>query len=187
MFVNASAFVVAVMQNPVRMRRIIAFLDPEKYAEREAFQLLNAIFAFITGGGKGVGLGQSIQKKFYLPEAHTDFIFAIIGEELGMAASLGVVVLFFTLFASGIFIAIKCDDYFGRLVAFGVTLTITMQAIINIGVVTGVLPTKGLALPFISYGGSHLLVSGAMIGILLSVASEIQHPRKAKRKTKDLW
>lgn len=189
--VGLSAFVLAVMQNPVRMRRIIAFLDPEKYAEKEAFQLLNAIFAFILGGGQGVGLGQSIQKKFYLPEAHTDFIFAIIGEEMGLYGSLSVVFLFLTIFCCGLHITLKTQDVFGSLVAFGITLVITLQALINIGVVTGCLPTKGLALPFISYGGSHLLVSGVMIGVLLNIAMNgqetAQQRKKRSRKKQGSW
>ncbi len=164
-----SAFAVAVMQNEERMNRIISFLDPERYRQNESFQLVNALYAFVVGGAGGAGLGQGLQKRFYLPEAHTDFIFAIIGEELGVAATLVVVLLFLGLLACGMTIAWRAPDPFGRLVAFGLTLTLCLQAAINIGVVTGCLPTKGLALPFISYGGSSLLVSCTMIGILVNI------------------
>lgn len=161
---------VAIMQNEVRMRRILAFLNPEKYAENEAFQLLQAIYAFVEGGLTGVGLGGSLQKRFYLPEAHTDFILAILGEELGLLASLSVVLLFAVLFFLGLFISYRAHSMFGRLLAFGITLMICLQAAINIGVVTGVLPTKGLALPFISYGGTSLITSFVMVGIMVNIA-----------------
>ncbi|MCS6770483.1 MAG: putative lipid II flippase FtsW [Kiritimatiellae bacterium] len=166
----AGALTVLIMQNEVRYRRIIAFRDPEAYAEREAFQLLNAIYAFVMGGGGGVGLGNSLQKRYYLPEAHNDFIFAIIGEELGLAASLGVVALFAVFFFTGLRIAARAPDLFSRLFALGLTCMIAFQAAINIGVVTGSLPTKGIPLPFISYGGTSLVVSLTMVGMLVSVA-----------------
>ncbi len=163
-------FSVAVMRNAERMRRIIAFMNPQKYARNEAFQLLNAIYAFVIGGATGVGLGQSLQKRYYLPEAHTDFIFAIIGEELGVAGSLLVLTLFAAIFVCGIRISRRAPTHFGYLLGFGMTLTITLQALVNIGVVTGCLPTKGLPLPFISFGGSNLVVCMAMVGILVSIA-----------------
>jgi len=171
--IGLSGFCLAIMENANRMRRIIAFLNPEKYATNEAFQLLSAKYAFVVGGGYGVGLGQSLQKHFYLPEAHTDFIFAIIGEELGLAASLLVVVLFVALFLCGMRISFRAPEQFGKLLGFGITLMITMQAAINIGVVTGSLPTKGLALPFISFGGSSLVISLGMIGVLINIARQI--------------
>jgi cell division protein FtsW len=164
-----TGFFLAVMRNAERMRRIIAFLNPEKYARHEAYQLWNAIYAFVIGGGTGVGLGQSLQKRFYLPEAHTDFIFAIIGEELGLAASLLVVVLFLAILICGIRISLHAPDGFSRLLGFGLTLMITLQAVINIAVVTGCMPTKGLPLPFISFGGSSMIISMAMIGILINI------------------
>ena len=170
------AFALAIMEDAERMRRVTAFLNPEKYAKDEAFQLLNAIYAFVVGGGAGVGLGQSLQKHFYLPEAHTDFIFAILGEELGLAASLSVVVLFLGLFICGIRISFRAQDQFGKLLGFGLTMMIVLQAAINIGVVTGSLPTKGLPLPFISFGGSSLMVSLAMVGILINIARQSGDP-----------
>ncbi len=170
---GAIAFAVAVMHNPVRMRRVLAFLDPDAHADTEAFQLLSALYAFVIGGWSGVGLGQSLQKRFYLPESHTDFIFAIIGEELGIAASWLIVGLFAALFVIGIRIAWRAPDMFGRLLALGITLMLTLQAALNIAVVTGVVPTKGLPLPFISYGGTSMVMSVAMIGILANVALQI--------------
>lgn len=183
--VGAAGMTIMIMSNEVRMRRIIAFLDPERYADKEAFQLLNAIYAFVMGGGHGAGLGGSLQKRYYLPEAHTDFIFAIIGEELGIAASLGVLVLFAVIFICGLRIASRAHDSFSRLVAFGLACVIGMQAAFNIGVVTGVLPTKGIPLPFISYGGTSLTISLVMVGLLIGIArhtDEDGSPLAAQRK-----
>jgi cell division protein FtsW len=163
-------FALAVAHDPVRLRRFLAFLHPERYAEHEAFQLMQGIHAFVSGGPYGAGLGQGLQKQYYLPEAHTDFILPIIAEELGLGASIGVLALFLGIFICGIVIVLHAPDTFGRLLAFGITLMITLQALINVGVVTGCLPTKGLALPFISYGGSSLLMSGVMVGVLVNIA-----------------
>lgn len=165
-------FGLAVSHDPVRLQRILAFLEPEKYAQTHSFQLVNAIDAFMAGGSTGVGLGESMQKHFYLPEAHTDFIFAIVGEELGVGATLGVLLLFGAIFFCGLRISVRAPDMFGRLLAFGITMMITAQAMMNIGVVTGCLPTKGLALPFISFGGSCLVMSALGIGILVNVAEQ---------------
>lgn len=167
--IGLSFFSVLVMMDAERMRRIIAFLNPEKYAKDEAFQLLNAIYAFVVGGPFGVGLGDSLQKHHYLPEAHTDFIFAIIGEEMGLVASLGVLLLFIAFFVCGLRISLRAPDSFGRLVAFGITTMVALQAALNMGVVTGVLPTKGLPLPLISYGGTSMVVTLAMVGILANI------------------
>lgn len=161
-----------IARNPERMDRILAFLEPEKYAQGEAFQLMNALYAFVAGGATGVGLGKSLQKRFYLPEAHTDFIFAIIGEELGVAASVGVVLLFVVFLLCGLRISGRAADAGGRLMAFGITILISLQAAINIGVVTGRLPTKGLPLPFISFGGTSLMVTLFMVGVLLNIARQ---------------
>lgn len=171
-------FSTAIMYDEVRMHRILAFLDPDKYSQTYSFQLVSAINAFIAGGMNGVGLGQSIQKQYYLPEAHTDFIFAIIGEELGIFASGTVVLLFAVLFFCGLKISLKAKDIFGQLLAFGITIMITLQAAINIGVVTGCLPTKGLPLPFISFGGSSLIMTLIEIGVLINIARH--EPDKVK-------
>ncbi len=167
-----AGFAYAVMHNPVRRIRILAFMDPELYAQTHSFQLMNALYAFTLGGGAGVGLGQSVQKQYYLPEAHTDFIFAIIGEEMGAGATIGVLVLFAVLFLCGFRISVRAPDAFGRLLGLGITLMITLQAMINIAVVSGCLPTKGLALPFISYGGSCLLILSVGLGVLLNIGEQ---------------
>jgi cell division protein FtsW len=159
-----------IFQNPERMSRILAFLDPQKYEQDKAWQLINSLRAFAGGDLFGVGFGNSMQKFHYLPEAHTDFIFPIIGEELGLVAALIVVMMYLILFVLGVKIALNARDDFGCLLAVGITLMITMQALINFAVVTGCVPTKGLALPFISYGGSSLVISSVMVGILVNVA-----------------
>jgi len=168
-FFGLSAFTFAIFHDPVRMQRILAFLEPTKYARTFSFQLINAINAFIAGGAWGVGLGESTQKHFYLPEAHTDFIFAIIGEELGVVASVLIVLLFLSFFLCGLRISLKAHDLFGRLLAFGITMMISVQAMVNIAVVTGCLPTKGLPLPFISFGGSSMVMSLLEVGILINI------------------
>ncbi|MBL7017200.1 MAG: putative lipid II flippase FtsW [Kiritimatiellales bacterium] len=178
---GATGFVVLLLHNPNRMGRIFAFLDPEKYAQGEAWQLVNALNAFAAGGAYGTGLGNSIQKYHYLPEAHTDFIFPIIGEELGLIATLSIVLLFIVIFVCGLLIAARANDDFGRFTALGCVLMITLQALINLAVVTGSMPTKGLALPFISYGGSSLLVCASMIGLLVNVAHSARSPKVKKR------
>ncbi len=165
-----AAFTAAIRHSPVRWQRLLAFLDPDKYAQTFAYQLNKAIDAFIAAGGGGVGLGESMQKHFYLPEAHTDFIYAIIGEELGVAATLLVLLLFAGFLACGVRISWRAPDMFGRLLAFGISLMITLQAMYNIAVVTGCMPTKGLALPFISYGGSSLVISLLGVGVLVNIA-----------------
>jgi len=173
LFIMASlgggCFAVAVMSAPLRMDRIRALFAPEKYPAT-AYHLAQSKIAFIRGEWLGVGLGNSIQKQLYLPEAHTDFIFAIIGEELGFLATCSVVLLFIGFLICGMIISFRAPDPFGRLLAFGLTIMIVLQAAINIGVVTGCLPTKGLPLPFISYGGTSLLVSIVCVGVVLNIA-----------------
>jgi cell division protein FtsW len=162
-------FMCAVMINPVRRDRVLAFLMPEKFPAT-AYHLAQSKIAFIKGGLFGVGLGNSMQKQFYLPEAHNDFILAIIGEELGFLGTVSVVMLFVGILVCGIIISMKAPDPLGRFLAFGMTMMITLQAAINMGVVTGCLPTKGLPLPFISYGGSSLMASVASVGVLVNIA-----------------
>lgn len=167
-----SLMVIMIMNNELRLRRIMAFMNPEKYYERESYQLVQALFAFVSAGARGTGLGEGLQKRYYLPEAHTDFIFAILGEELGIVASIGVLLLYFGLFLCGVWISMNAKDMFGRLLAFGITAMIALQAAANIAVVTGCMPTKGLPLPLISYGGTNLAVNLMMIGVLINIALE---------------
>jgi cell division protein FtsW len=169
--IGACGISVAVLFDDNRRGRILAFIMPDKYPAA-AYQANQSEDAFTLGGFWGAGLGESIQKHYYLPEAHTDFILAIIGEELGLIATITVVVLFAALFVCGLLISLRARDQFGRLLGLGLTLMITVQAMINIGVVTGCLPTKGLPLPFISYGGSSLVISMINIGVLINIARQ---------------
>ncbi|MEI6085632.1 MAG: putative lipid II flippase FtsW [Verrucomicrobiota bacterium] len=165
----AAAFAVLIFHNPLRMRRMMAFTDLEKYKAGPGYQVWQAMLAFGSGGINGLGLGNSRQKMFYLPEAHTDFIFPIVGEELGLIGALAVVACFGVLIACGVIISLRAPDLFGQYLGMGTTVMIGLQTIINIGVVTAWLPTKGLALPFISYGGSNVMMNLVAIGILLSI------------------
>ncbi len=153
-----------------RKRRILAFLDPWADPRGTGFQIIQAQIALGSGGLFGLGLGQSRQKLFYLPAAHTDFIFSIISEELGIIGATGVIILFALFFWHGILIAREVKDAFGKLLSFGLTMLISLDAIINIGVNLGLMPTKGLPLPFVSYGGSALIFDMASVGLLLNIA-----------------
>jgi cell division protein FtsW len=164
-----TGFAVLVMHNPVRMKRMLAFTDLDKYKGGSGYQVWQAMLAFGSGGVNGLGLGNSRQKMFYLPEAHTDFIFPIVGEELGLIGTLGVLFLFAALVACGVIISLRTSDLFGQYLGLGTTLLLAMQALINVGVVTAWLPTKGLALPFLSYGGSNVVMNLVAVGILLSI------------------
>lgn len=166
---GAAAFAVLIMHNPVRMRRMLAFTDLEKYKAGPGYQVWQAMLAFGSGGINGLGLGNSRQKMFYLPEAHTDFIAPIIGEELGLIGMLVVLACFAGLIACGVVISLRAPDLFGQYLGLGITIMIGLQTIINIGVVTAWLPTKGLALPFISYGGSNVMMNLVAVGVLLSI------------------
>lgn len=161
-------FSVAVYNDPVRLERITSFLDVEGNRSDSAYQLWQGILAFGAGGLNGVGLGAGRQQMSFLPEAHTDFIFAIVGEELGFVFTAGVVVLFMTIFFIGVLQLRRAPNLYQYLLFMGALLFVTFQALINIGVVTGTLPTKGLSLPFISYGGSNLVFMFVLIGIILN-------------------
>ena len=156
--------------DPMRMKRIFSWLYLEENKEGVGYQAYQAMLALGSGGWSGLGLGNGRQKLGFLPEHHTDFIFSIIGEELGLFATVGVVLLFVMLVACGLYIAWHSRDAFGFYLGCGVTFLIGLQAFINIGVVTSALPNKGLPLPFISYGGSSLLMMLTAVGLLLSVA-----------------
>jgi len=162
----------AVMNVAYRRKRILAFLDPWKDPTNTGFQIIQSWIAFGTGGLFGKGLGEGQQKLFFLPEAHTDFIFSVVGEELGFIGVFIISAMFLVLFMRGIRTALGAPDDFGRHLAFGITLLLGIESFVNIAVVLGMLPTKGLALPFISYGGTSLLTTLAAIGILLNISSQ---------------
>ena len=157
---------------PYRRRRILAYLNPWAYAKGSGFQLVQSYLALGLGGLWGVGLGQSRQKLFYLPAAQTDFIFSIIGEELGLIGTVSIVVLFMLFLWQGIKISLRSTDSFIQLLSFGIVLTIVLSACFHIAVVCGVVPTKGLPLPFISYGGSALIFNMVAVGLLLNSARD---------------
>jgi cell division protein FtsW len=154
-----------------RIKRLISFLDPWQYPAAEGYQIIHALMAFGTGGLWGAGIGKGYQKLFYLPEPHTDFIFAVIGEELGFWGVLFILGLYAIVIWRGTSIACRCRDNFGMLVAAGITAAIGLQVSINMGVALGMLPTKGLALPFLSYGGTSLLLNMVGIGILMNIGA----------------
>jgi cell division protein FtsW len=158
-----------VRMDPERWERIMAFLDLEGTKLGAGLQQYRAMLAFGSGGMWGRGLGNGAEKHGYLPFAHTDFIFAMIGEELGLVATLGVVFCFVLITIMGISIALHAEDHFGRLLGFGLTAVIVVPALMNMGVTTAVLPNTGLPLPFVSYGGSNLVFTLAAVGMLVSL------------------
>jgi len=172
-FAAASAAFALAYVEPYRWQRVTAFLDLERDPLGQSYQAVQSLVALGSGGWWGVGLGASRARWSFLPNAHTDFVFAILGEETGLAGSLSVIALFVAFTIAGLTIARRCTDRFGRLVAIGVTTWISAQALINIGGVTGVLPITGVPLPFVSFGGSALVVSLVAVGLLVSVA---RHP-----------
>ena len=189
-FVLAGAGVVGykVMTNANRMARLISFAggfadgpggaEMDEASKRTAYQLHHALIAIKNGGIWGVGLNQSMQKHYYLPENHTDFIFAIGAEELGMVFSLSVILLFLLFFGFAVYIAAKASDRFGRYLVIGMAFIVFFQAMFNIGVVSGALPTKGMALPFFSYGGTNMISAFFAVGTILSVGIHSYRDRK---------
>ena len=177
-----TGFVVAVMLDPVRLRRVTSFLNVDDNKLDSAFQLWQGMLAFGVGSINGVGLGNGRQQMDYLPEAHTDFIFSIVGEELGLIFTLGVWAVFLGLFIFGIIALRKCTETFHFLLGAGAMLFIVFQGLINMGVVTGCLPTKGMSLPFISYGGSNLLVMCCFVGIMVNIIRR-EHAQVTKEPT----
>ncbi len=165
-----AGFAALVVNNPNRLRRLLAYLDLEANKSGGAYQLYQSLIAFAVGGADGVGIGQGRQQINFLPEAHTDFIFPVLGEELGLGFTLAVVVLFTTIFIAGMIHLRRAPNLFQFLLTSGALLLICLQSIINIGVVTGLLPTKGMSLPFISAGISNLLLMGILVGVLINSA-----------------
>ncbi|MBE0426291.1 MAG: putative lipid II flippase FtsW [Nitrospirae bacterium] len=185
LMVLAIPFVLKLTMEPYRLRRITSFLNPWEDPRGSGFQLVQSFIALGSGGLTGVGIGSSKQKLSYLPESHTDFIFSIIGEEFGFIGVSVIIVLFLILFIKGISAANKARDRFVYYLATGISLMISLQALINFAVATGMVPTKGLPLPFISYGGSSLLVNMAAVGILLNI-SKGEDERKVPDTDKEI-
>jgi cell division protein FtsW len=172
------AVLVLVLSSSYRRQRLMTFLAPWKDASDAGFQITQSFLAFGSGGLFGVGLGEGKQKLFFLPEAHTDFVLALVGEELGLIGT-GVIILLFALFAiRGFQVAARARMPFGRYLGMGITLLIGVQALINACVVTGLVPTKGLTLPFVSYGGSSLVTCMFGVGILLNISRDRQTGRE---------
>ncbi|MGH8292252.1 MAG: putative lipid II flippase FtsW [Gammaproteobacteria bacterium] len=173
-------FVVLAVASPYRLERLTGFLHPWSHPFDSGFQLTNSLIAIGRGGFFGVGLGESVQKLFYLPEAHTDFLFAVLAEELGLLGCVAVIALYFILTWRAVVIArraARAGQLFGAQLAFGLGLWIGLQAFINMGVNMGALPTKGLTLPLMSYGGSSLIVICAAVGLILRVNLETRSSR----------
>jgi cell division protein FtsW len=160
----------AIYVAPYRWRRLLAFFNPEADPLGSGFQIIQSYLALGGGGVLGRGLGESKQKLFYLPEPHTDFVFAVIGEELGLAGGVAIIGLFMVLIWRGLRVGLRATEPFGAYLALGLSLMLGTETLVNLGVVTGSLPTKGLPLPFISFGGSALLVSLVAAGVLLNIS-----------------
>lgn len=157
---------------PYQLRRLKTWINPETDPLGAGYNIIQSLIAFASGGFSGVGYGGSIQKLSYLPECHTDFIFAVIAEELGFLGCILVIGLFFTLIHRGFLIAVRCPDMYGKILAAGLTFSIGFQAFLNMSVASSLLPATGVPLPFISYGGSSLIVSMVMIGVLLNISKK---------------
>jgi cell division protein FtsW len=157
-----------------RRERILAFLNPYSDPQRAGFHIIQSLIAVSTGGIGGVGLMEGKQKLFYLPEPHTDFIFSVICEELGLVGAIVIIALFAIFLWRGVRTALRTHDMFGRFLAVGITSMIVVQAFINISVVLGLMPTKGIPLPFVSYGGSSLFITLACVGVLLNVSKQAE-------------
>ena len=175
-------FAMLVIHNPNRLHRFTAFLDVEANKLDGTYQLYQSLAAFAVGGVNGAGIGQGRQQNHFLPEAHTDFIFAVMGEELGLWFTLGVVVTFAVIFLFGLLHLRRAPNLFQFLLVAGSILLVSLQAIINLGVVTGLLPTKGMSLPFISAGLSNLLLMGLLVGIIINSARTWAKPNFVRRQ-----
>jgi cell division protein FtsW len=168
--VLAPVVVVLVITSPYRFRRLLAFVNPESDPLDAGYQPLNALIAVGSGGLFGRGLGQSLQKLFFLPQPHSDFVYAILAEELGLLGALAVLALFAVLVWRGSRAGLRAPDPFGRFLAWGITAAVAIQALVNVSVAVTLLPTKGIPLPFVSYGGSSLVVTMAACGVLLNLS-----------------
>ncbi len=171
----ALAGIAAIIHTPYRYQRLVSFLDPWANIQQGGFQIIQSYLGFSNGGLFGVGLGESRQKLFFLPEAHTDFIFSVIGEELGLLGVTFICSLLLFILFLGFFIALQQKEPFFRFLSFGLTFILSLQAILNLAVVLGMLPTKGLTLPFVSSGASSLIISLFMIGVLARLGQEVRY------------
>lgn len=167
---GASGIVALILSAPYRLERITSYLDPWSDPKGSGFQIIQSLYAIAPGGFLGHGLGNSIQKFYYLPEPQTDFIFAIISEELGFIGATGVLFLFMLFFIRCFYIILKTNDLFGKYIVVGIVSMLMIQVMINIGVVIGLLPVTGITLPFMSYGGSSLTITLLSIGIILNIS-----------------
>ena len=174
--VTAAAFYAAIVSSPTRVNRIRSFINPEAIS----YQARQSLIAISTGGIWGKGLGRGICKYGHVPEDTTDFVFAIIAEELGFAGAALVIAIFIAFVVAGMIIVIRCENRFGRVLAAGIVLTIALQAAINIGVALVVLPTKGIPLPFVSAGGTSMLLSAGAVGVLLNIAKQTERQRQIR-------
>ncbi len=165
--------VILIIKAPYRLSRISAFLNPWKDPGGSGFQIIQSFISFAMGGVKGVGLGQSTQKLFYLPQSYTDFIFSIIGEELGLIGTFSILLLYLSFFFLGIRIANKSREPFYRLFSYSLVLVVVLQGLINVLVTTGLIPTKGLPLPFVSYGGTSLIFNMITVSFLVSLDQKV--------------
>ncbi len=162
------------IEAPYRLERILTFYDPWRFAEDGGYQVVHSLMAFGSGGLFGAGIGQGYQKLFYLPESHTDFIFSVIGEELGLAGVIAIIAMYVWIIWRGLMIAGKTQNAYGSMMAMGITVSFAVQVCINMGVAMGLLPTKGLTLPFLSYGGTSLLINMAAAGILMNIGGGLK-------------
>ncbi|NFG23338.1 stage V sporulation protein E [Clostridium botulinum] len=169
-----SAAVLFTVGEPYRRARMLNFVDPWKDPTGNGYQLIQSFYALGAGGITGLGLGQSRQKTLYMPEPHNDFIFAIIGEELGLIGCLCIITLFVVFIWRGIKVAMSAKDTYGTLLAIGITSVVAVQSLINIAVVTGSMPVTGVPLPFISYGGTSLVINMAAMGVLLNISRQTE-------------
>ncbi len=175
------AFYFLVMRVPYRRNRVLAFLDPWADPEQKGFQVIQSMLSFHSGGMTGTGLGQGQGKLFFLPEAHTDFTLAVFGEELGFVGFTLLLFLYLFVILRGFQISLKCEKPYLRALSIGITMTFALSIFINAGVVMGLLPTKGLTLPFFSYGGSSLVTLCLMLGVLLNIEGSIEDENEALR------
>ena len=180
-------FYLLVYQVSYRKERILAFIDPWKYRYGIGYHIIQSFIAFKKGGAFGVGLGHGTQKISRLPEPHTDFIFAVIAEEAGIVGTIFVVIIFCAVLWRGVLISLNATDQFGRLLAIGMSLLIVVQALVNIGVTSGSLPTTGIPLPFISYGGSSLISNMIAAGIILNISRYNDAAKRSRTIGEEVW